>query len=79
MAKGQKTGGRAMGTPNKLTKELRHVLKNLLHQELETLPELLSNMEAKDRLDVIIKLLPYAMPKVEAVHYTTNEPHDLDW
>jgi hypothetical protein len=77
MAKGIKTGGREAGTPNKLTKELRAALKDLLHQELQNLPEHLNSLEPKDRLEILVKLLPYALPKVEAVNYTENEP--MDW
>jgi len=42
---GKKYGGREAGTPNKLTKELRAVLKNIMHQEIELLPEHLSKLE----------------------------------
>ena len=65
MAKGFKTGGREPGTPNKLTKELRTVLKNILEKELEAMPDNLDKLEPKDRLEVVIKLLPYVLPKIE--------------
>lgn len=71
---GKKYGGREAGTPNKLTKELRAVLKNIMHQEIELLPEHLSKLEIKERLELLVKLLPFAMPKVEAVNYQENEP-----
>jgi hypothetical protein len=77
MAKGIKTGGREQGTPNRLTSELRRILKDLLHQELENLPEHLNSLEPKERLEILVKLLPYAIPKVEPVHFSTNEP--LTW
>ena len=32
---GKKYGGREKGTPNRLTKELRSVLKDIVYQELE--------------------------------------------
>ena len=32
---GKKFGGREKGTPNRLTKELRSVLKDIVYQELE--------------------------------------------
>ena len=76
MAKGIKTGGRVAGTPNRLTKELRKVLKDLLYQELETLSSHLDSLEPKERLEIIIKLLPYAVPKVESVNYQEHEPPD---
>ena len=76
MAKGIKTGGRVAGTPNRLTKELRKVLKNLLYQELETLSSHLDSLEPKERLEILIKLLPYAVPKIESVNYQEIEPTD---
>jgi len=45
MAKGIKTGGREQGTPNKLTKELRSILKNILAKEMETIPVNLEKLE----------------------------------
>jgi hypothetical protein len=75
--KGIKTGGRTLGTPNRLTQETRELLKDILHQELEELPAQLKQMPARERLEVVIKLLPYTLPKVEAVTHKTGEP--LDW
>lgn len=74
MAKGFKTGGREQGTPNKLTKELRAALKNILAKELETIPKHLEKLEPKDRLEIIVKLMPYAMPKIETVSMDKGEP-----
>lgn len=65
MATGKKTGGREKGTPNKVTKELRDKLKAILADELENLPATLAELEPKTRLELLIKLLPYAMPKVQ--------------
>lgn len=79
MARGIKTGGREAGTPNRLTKELRKVLKDLLHQELENLPEHLNRLEPKERLEILVKLLPYAIPVVRSVNYTVDEPSDWDF
>jgi hypothetical protein len=73
MAIGIKTGGRQAGTPNKLTKELRAALKNILHQEIELLPDHFKSLEPKDRLEILVKLLPYALPKVEAENYSVGE------
>lgn len=62
---GKKYGGRKAGTPNRLTNELRALLKNILHQEIEMLTDHLNKLEPKDRLELLVKLLPYAIPKVE--------------
>lgn len=70
---GKKYGGREAGTPNRLTKELRAALKNILHQEIELLPEHFNKLEPKDRLELLVKLLPYALPKVEPESYQIGE------
>ena len=70
---GKKYGGREAGTPNRLTKELRAALKNILHQEIELLPDHFNKLEPKDRLELLVKLLPYALPKVEPESYQIGE------
>lgn len=74
---GMKYGGRQKGTPNRMTKELRTVLKDLLYEELEKLKEHLGALNPKDRIELIIKLMPYVLPKTTSVSHTVNEP--LEW
>lgn len=75
---GKKFGGRQKGTPNRMTKELRTVLKDLLYEEIEVLQERLDALEPKDRIELIIKLMPFALPKVNAISHKANEPIDWD-
>lgn len=77
--KGIKTGGRTKGTPNRLTKELRSALKNILHDEIEQMPEHLAKLDAKERIELVVKMMPYVLPRVELVSPNANEPLDLDW
>ena len=74
---GKKYGGRQKGTPNRMTKELRVLLKDIMYQELEKIQERFSLLEPKQRIELIIKLMPYILPKVNSISHTTNEP--LDW
>lgn len=76
--KGQKTGGREPGTPNRLTQQLRDVLKGIVDDELQHLPERLNKLDDRQRLDVLLKLLPYILPKVEQVTQWTGEPSTWD-
>ncbi|MEH6746461.1 MAG: hypothetical protein V7670_06470 [Maribacter arcticus] len=76
---GKKYGGREAGTPNKLTKELRVALKNIMFQEIELIPEHLKTLEPKDRLELTIKLMPYVYPKISSVSPSTNEPMTFGW
>jgi hypothetical protein len=75
---GKKYGGRESGTPNRLTKELRAALKNILHQEIELLPDHFNKLEPKDRLELLVKLLPFALPKVEPESYEIGEGGIVD-
>ena len=74
---GKKYGGRQNGTPNRMTKELRSILKDILYEEIEALQERLDALKPKERLELIIKLMPYALPKVTSVSHKINE--QLDW
>jgi len=66
--------GRPAGATNKLTKELRTLLKDLMFTEISKIPEILENLEPKDRLELLIKLMPYVLPKIETVDAKANEP-----
>ena len=55
---GNKYGGRQKGTPNRITKELRTLLKDILYQELEQEQETLELLEPKERIELLIKLMP---------------------
>lgn len=74
---GKKYGGRQKGTPNRLTKELRTILKNVLYNELENIEELLESLEPKERVELVIKLIPFILPKVDRIGHTYNEPFDV--
>ena len=69
-----KTGGRQAGTPNKITSELRDALKGIVANELDTLSASLSQLPAKERLELLIKLMPYCMPKVEGIGASYDTP-----
>ena len=70
--------GRPKGSANVLTKELRSKLKDLLDHELDGLPELLDGLPPDKRLDIIIKLLGFVMPKITPVCASNGEPMDTN-
>ena len=76
---GIKTGGRKAGTCNILTKEMRAILKSIISKELEILPETIKKMNPEKRLDILLKLLPYVLPKVEAISPGAGEPLSFDY
>lgn len=74
---GVKTGGRKAGTPNRITKELRETLKGVIDAELSQIAGTLEKLPARDRLDVVIKLMPYCLPRVESINGTYDVPLDV--
>ena len=69
MAQGFKTGGRQPGTPNKITAELREILSELLKKQLENIGEddgWIDTLSKDQRINLIGKIIPYVLPKVEA-------------
>lgn len=62
-----KHGGRVLGTPNKITKDLRNILKEVISKELESITENLDKLEPKDRMEVLLKLMGYCMPKLQTL------------
>lgn len=71
--------GRPAGVPNKMTKELRKILKLFVSNELKKLPKRMIFLKKKERIELLIKLLPYVLPKVESVSHTSGEPRDLSF
>lgn len=69
--------GRPRGKPNKITSELRQKLKNVIEAEFEKLPELLKELPPEERIPLLIKLLPFCLPKVESVYPEWGEPNPL--
>lgn len=53
---------------------IRDKLKELMQKELEQLPNTLKDLEPVQRLNILCKLIPYVLPKVEAVHSEKGEP-----
>ena len=76
---GNKYGGRTKGTPNKITNELRRTLKHIVDDELQILQNNIKELLPKERLELLIKLLPYVLPKVQTLNAKDGEPIDSGW
>lgn len=63
----------------KTVKQIRSELKNVMHDEVLKLPETLKGLEPKDRLDILIRLMPFALPKNDKVNATYGEPFKAEW
>ena len=65
--KRQKTGGRTIGTPNKTSAEIRNLFQTLIENNIEQLQSDFDSLEPKDRINCIIKLSEFILPKLQAV------------
>ena len=68
---------RAKGIPNIITREVRCMLKAFIAGELAALPERLAKFTDAERVALMVKLLPYVLPKVDSVGMHSGEA--IDW
>jgi len=61
-----------------LTGNIRDTLKEMMQKELEQLPETLKELEPVQRLNILCKLIPYVLPKVESVTHKLGEPDEYE-
>jgi hypothetical protein len=66
--------GRAKGTPNRITKDSREILFSIVKNEIENLPSLLEQLEPREKAYILVKLLPFVMPKMSADEIELPEP-----
>jgi hypothetical protein len=59
-----------------LTGNIRETLKEMMQKEIESLPDTLKELEPVQRLNILCKLIPYVLPKVESVTHTQGEPEN---
>ena len=57
-----------------LVVDIRDTLKELIREELEQLPKTIKELDPVQRLNILCKLIPYVLPKVESVTHTLGEP-----
>jgi hypothetical protein len=66
-----------MELEQKTTKEIRTVLKTVINKELLNIETLFEGLPPKERLEIIVKLIPFVLPKVDNVNYSLGEPMDF--
>lgn len=60
-------GGRAKGTPNKITAELKEWIAEILDNGREQFTEDLKSLNPADRIKVYLGLMNYVLPKQQSV------------
>jgi hypothetical protein len=67
MATGMKTGGRQKGVPNKVTAETKAWVQQLIDGNKKQFEKDLNELEPKDRLMILERLMQYVIPKQQAI------------
>lgn len=69
-----KTGGRKANTPNKVSTQSKEVIQNLVNSEVLKIPDLLDKLKPRDRLEILIKLIGFVVPKQTKIELETDLP-----
>ena len=60
-----------------MTKEVRAVLKELVFDEISQVQFHFEKLEPRERVELLIKLMPYVCPKIQSASHSINEPIDF--
>ena len=61
--------------------DMRRCLKEMMNREIINLPNLIEQLPTEQRIGVVLKMMPFVLPKVDKVSAKSGEPMDLfgDW
>lgn len=65
--------GRPKGALNKTSSQTKKIIENIVSCELENIDSLLEKLEPKDRVDALIKLLPYVVARKTQIEIEKND------
>lgn len=70
----KKTGGREKGTPNKASNEIRQFLADFFNEykDSDRFKQDLAALEPRERMRVLVAILPYLTPKLQSVDADVN-------
>lgn len=68
--------GRPKGSKNKTTSDVKEFLTSFIGKELENIQSYIDKLEPKDKLDFIVKLLPYVVSKEKESIEISDTPKD---
>jgi len=71
--KRKKTGGRKKGVPNKTTGELKALVHELVSENIDAIRKNFNTLDDEMKFVVILKLLPYVLPKQSENKITLDE------
>ena len=77
--KGQgRIAGRQKGTPNKSTTNLKSSIQQIVERQFETLESDLEGLDGRDKINFVLKLIEYILPKQRSQVINFNELSDIE-
>ncbi|MDR3706384.1 MAG: hypothetical protein P4L28_10810 [Paludibacteraceae bacterium] len=71
--------GRPKGSPNRSTTEIKELFSHLLDSNINRIQVDLDSLEAKDRLNFLLKLSEYVLPKMQSIAFNPEKPSYLSF
>ena len=65
--------GKPKGASNRTTKQTKELIANLLQKEMENIEEYKAKVTPIEWLNILVRLVPYIVPKQAQIETTTNE------
>jgi hypothetical protein len=77
---GKKFGGRSLGTPNRSTAQIKNLIQGFVSANLETLQSDFDQLEPKDRLIFMERILKFVVPAKfqEVSQFEQMSEEDID-
>ena len=75
---GNKTGGRQKGTQNKTTVNLKNTINGIVERQFETLESDLQGLDGRDKINFVLKLIEYILPKQREQKINFNDLTDQE-
>jgi hypothetical protein len=72
-----KLGGRSKGSENKVTSDVRQAYADLLNNNLDKLQNDLDSLKPYQRLQVILKLSEFVVPRLQNVEADLNQAREI--
>ena len=68
-----------MEKENVTTKAIHQQLKGIIANEISQLPELLGQLDPKERIKAVLQLMPYVAPKMGDCETTYGEKEEIEF
>jgi hypothetical protein len=65
---------RPKGSSNRITSEIREKIQIILENEFETIEDTLNQLTPKERMEVVLRLMKFAIPQLKEVAIQDQRP-----